>query len=395
MANESPTVRQRELAKRLGDTRSRSGLTAEDVAEKLRCSAAEIIGLEAGERTPSLEEIRNLCVVYRVEDAALADLVTLVREAQTRGWWIKYEDINLNPYLGLEQTAAEITSYTMYCVPALLQTESYAREIIKAIAPKMHPDIYQQRIEVRLRRQQLLDSDNGPRYHALMDEAVLRRPVGGPKMMVAQLDKLIKAARSGRATFQVIPLDIGAHAAQDSNFTLFEFAESSGLSPVAFVEGLTCNQYVEDPGDVSRYREAIGYLREAALSPDGSVQLATEIQRALAREELTSLTLHNPFSSGQRGRITSSSSDRRLRPDRHGLPVGLQSAGGADAEVGHPEGPGPQFDAGGQHHDDLDGTAQVDDVGYPPPAEVDGRPVGVRRRWSLADPEGFWRHLPQ
>jgi transcriptional regulator with XRE-family HTH domain len=283
MANERPTVRQRELAKRLRDMRSRSGLTAEDVAEKLLCSATEIIGLEAGERTPSLEEIRDLCVVYRVEGATLADLAALASEAQTRGWWIKYEDINLNPYLGLEQTAAEITSYTMYYVPALLQTENYARAIIKAIAPKMQAGMHQQRIEVRMRRQQLLDSDNRPRYHALMDEAVLRRPVGGPRTMVAQLDKLIEAAHSGRATFQVVPFDIGPHAAQDSNFTLFEFAESSGLSPVAFVEGLTCNQYVEDPGDVSRYRDAIGYLRGAALSPHDSLQLVTEVQRALAR----------------------------------------------------------------------------------------------------------------
>jgi len=167
--------------------------------------------------------------------------MNLAREAREQVWWTQYDDLKMDPYLGLEQAAAAITSYTMYYIPALLQTKEYTSAIIKAIAPKMDSDIQQQRIAVRMRRQQRLEDDDRPRYRVLLDEAVLHRRVGGPMIMAAQLDKVLEAEKRGKVTVQVVPFDVGAHAAQDSNFILFEFEENTNQAPAVFVEGLTGN----------------------------------------------------------------------------------------------------------------------------------------------------------
>lgn len=281
MASVNPTVRQRELGKRLRDLRNECDLTVEDVAGGLLCSTTKISRLETGVRRPSFRDIRDLCALYGVDGSTSAELIRLARDTDESGWWIKYENLNLNPYIGLEQAAAAITSYTMYYVPALLQTTDYARAIIKGIERRMDPNIFEQRVEARLRRQQLLEPDNRPCYRALMDEAVLRRLVGGSAIMADQLTKVLEAERSGKVAVQIIPFDIGAHAAQDSNFILFEFDEEN-LSPVVFVEGLTGNRYLEGPTDVARYREALEYLRDSALSPRDSIRILTELQKSYA-----------------------------------------------------------------------------------------------------------------
>jgi hypothetical protein len=129
-----------------------------------------------------------------------------------------------------------------------------------------------------LRRQQLLPQDNRPRYRVLLDEAVLHRPIGGSAVMAAQLDRVLEAERQGLVTVHVIPFDVGAHAAQDSNFVLIEFDDDSNLSPVVFVEGLQANQYLERKADITRYREALEYLRDSALSPRDSIQRIAELR---------------------------------------------------------------------------------------------------------------------
>lgn len=280
MAATNPTVRQRELGKRLRDLRNLHGLTVEDVAAKLLCSATKISRLETGARRPSLRDVRDLCELYQVNAPISEELMSLARAAREQGWWTQYEDLKLDPYLGLEQAATAITSYTMYYVPALLQTEEYTQAIIRAIAPKMNLDIHQQRVEARLRRQQRLEDEDRPRYRVLLDEAVLRRPVGGTAVMADQLDKVIDAERRGRVVVQVVPFDVGAHAAQDSNFILFEFEENTNQSSVVFVEGLTGNQYFEKAREIERYREALDCLRDAALAPSRSIQLIAEIRNA-------------------------------------------------------------------------------------------------------------------
>jgi transcriptional regulator with XRE-family HTH domain len=278
----SPTLRQRELGKSLRQLRHDLGWTVEEVGEKLLCSATKISRIETGQRRPSLRDVRDLCRLYGVTEAETAELMELARMAREPGWWRQYSDINLEPYIGLEQVASSITCFSSNCVPALLQTEAYAREIIRAIARQIEPEIHKQRVEVGLRRQHRLDQDDRPRYRAVLDEAALRRRVGGPAVMADQLDKILKLEQEGKATVQVIPFEVGAHAAADGNFVLLEFQESS---PVVFVEGLTTNLYLERDSDLDRYREAMEYLRDEALSPRDSVALIAEAQKSYAHSK--------------------------------------------------------------------------------------------------------------
>jgi transcriptional regulator with XRE-family HTH domain len=277
----SPTMRQRELGRRLRDLRAQHNLTVEDVAERLLCSATKISRLETGARPPSLRDVRDLCNLYQVDTATSAELMSLARGAREQTWWTQYSDLKLDPYLGFEQDAVAITSYTTYVFPALLQTEDYARTVIKTIAPKMDPEIFQQRVEARMLRQQVLEKAAAPRYRVLLDEAVLHRQVGGSDVMAAQLDKVLKSARD-KATIQVIPFSVGALAAQDSNFILFEFDEGSST---VFVEGLAGNNYHERKADVSRYRENIDSLRDSALSPKDSIEYIEKIRNKVHKTE--------------------------------------------------------------------------------------------------------------
>jgi transcriptional regulator with XRE-family HTH domain len=275
----NPTALQRELGTRLRELRNERGLTIENVAEELLCSATKISRLETGARRPNLRDVRDLCVLYKVDESTSAELMKLARDAREPGWWTQYEDLDLDPLIGLEQEAAAITCFSMYYMPGLLQTENYARAIIKAVAPKMSANIYRQRIEARLRRQQLLEEDHAPRYRVLLDEAVLHRRVGGPAVMAAQLDKALEAVHSPKVTIQVIPFDVGAYAAADGYFVLLEFEEDSNLWPVVYIEGLTGNQYLQREADIARYRETIEYLYQHALTSQDSVDLIIELRK--------------------------------------------------------------------------------------------------------------------
>jgi hypothetical protein len=202
----------------------------------------------------------------------------LASRAREPGWWSKYDEPVLSPYIGLEQEAVAITAFSMYFVPALLQTGDYARATIRSIERKIDTAILDQRVEARLRRQELLDQQSPPRYRALLDEAVLRRQVGGPAVMRVQLDQILARSAKDQVIVQVIPFSAGAHASTDSNFVLLEFGDSSPQRAVVFVEGLFNNRYQERSVEIERYREALEYLRDAALTPRDSISLITEIR---------------------------------------------------------------------------------------------------------------------
>ena len=173
MANFSPTIRQRELGMRLREFRTAKGLTVEDVAHELLCSPTKVSRAETGARRATLRDVRDLCRIYGVDSETSAELMELAREARQPGWWTKYDDLKIAPYIGMEQAATAITTFGMYYVPALLQTEDYARAIIKGIAPKIEEDILGQRVEARMMRQKLLFQPKPPKYRVLIDEAVL------------------------------------------------------------------------------------------------------------------------------------------------------------------------------------------------------------------------------
>lgn len=272
----APTLQQQELGTLLGSLRVERGLTVEEVAETLLCSPSKIRCLEAAADLPSKRDLHEFRVLFKLDEATANQLMTVARKAQQRGWWADYDDLEL-PYIGLEEHAASITSYTMWYFPALLQTGSYARAVITGIAPKIDPAILEQRVEARLRRQHVLSGENPPSYKVLLDEAVLHRPVGGPAVMREQLGKVITLAREDRATVQVVPFNIGAHAALDSNFVLLEFDEP-GPSPVVYVEGLATHHFLDLKEYIYRYREAAENLRHSALSPRDSVEHIAQVQ---------------------------------------------------------------------------------------------------------------------
>ena len=273
MTGTSPTARQRELGTRLRGLRNEHNLTVEDVAERLLCSATKISRLETGARRPSLRDVRDLCGIYEVDASTSAELMSLAKEARAAGWWTQYDDLNLDPLIGLEDAATTITCYSMFYMPGLLQTREYAQGIISIVAPKMDPHVVQQRVDARLRRQQLLSRDSGPRYNVLLDENVIRRGVGDPELIAAQLEKVLETIDAGRAVVQVIPFSAGAYATADGYFVLLEFEGRADLWPVVYIEGLAGNQYLDRKGDIARYRECIDYLKARALSPQESESL--------------------------------------------------------------------------------------------------------------------------
>ena len=276
MTDASPTVRQRELGLRLRKTRTGLGLTVEDVARKLMCSPAKVSRLETGARRPVPRDVRELCSIYSLDEKASDELMQLVRQAREPAWWNKYDEIELVPYIGLEQDASSITAYDLHYLPGLLQTEDYARALIRAINPKIRQDTLEQRVRTRLRRQQRLEGDNPPRYHALIDEAAFHRRVGSDALMTAQVDKVVNLAEDGKAVVQLIPFDKGAYPAADIMFVLLEFAQ---LPPVVFVEGLVDSQHFDRPDQVQRYREVIESIRDSALSPRDSLYRLAEIRK--------------------------------------------------------------------------------------------------------------------
>jgi len=271
MSGASPTLRQRELGLRLRKLRTGLGLTVEEVADKLLCSPAKISRIETAARRPAPRDVRDLCDIYGVSEPEKAELMQLTRQAREQGWWTQYDDLNLYPYIGLEQDASSITCYSMHYVPALLQTEDYARAIIKAVLPGIEPKVLEDRVEARIRRQQLLARENPPRYRAVLDEGVLCRPAGPATLMAAQLGRINELVRADKATVQVIPFEVGAYAVSDSNFVFLEFGRSP-LSSIIYVEGLASGQYYERAADVALYDQAVERLRDVALSPRDSMQ---------------------------------------------------------------------------------------------------------------------------
>lgn len=277
MADLSPTIRQRELGMRLREFRTAKGLTVEDVAKELLCSPTKISRAETGARRATLRDVRDLCQLYGVDSETSDELMKLAREARQPGWWTKYDDLRISPLIGMEQAATAITYFEMYFFPALLQSEDYARAIIRGIAPKIDEDILGQRVEARMMRQKLLQKPNPPKCRVLLDEAVLHRHVGGPAVMKAQLDKVLSLMREERAAIHVIPYEVGTYGAIDSNFSYLEFAGTK-LPDLVFIEGLAKELYLDRAEELERYREALDSLRDEALNPRDSAKKIEEIR---------------------------------------------------------------------------------------------------------------------
>jgi len=275
----SPTSRGRELADLLRELRVQAGLTVEDVARQLRRSPAKIGSIETASPAASPKDVRELAVLYRVDDQQFTRLLALAREAKQRGWWEEYEDLGIGRLIGLAAEATELTSFESSVIPWMFQTEEYARAVIKGILPGIADHILNERVEARLRRQELLTREAAPTFWSLVDEMALLRPVGDSTVMGEQLRKMAEtAATVPGITLQVVPLSAGAHPGLDNSFTLLEFPSSQPA--VVYVENITGSQYLNRASDLDRYREALKYLDKHALSVEDSRQLIEELDNS-------------------------------------------------------------------------------------------------------------------
>jgi transcriptional regulator with XRE-family HTH domain len=263
----SPTLRQRELAARLRELRVRSGMSVADVAQRLLISPAKLSRLETGARPPQLRDVRDLCTLYDVPTAVVTELMTLARQAREPGWWQRYDVIaETNTFVGLEASAVSVCSFESSVIPGLLQTEGYAAIVVKTLAPMFPGVTAQPVVDLRRERQERLLVESGPELWFIVDEAALRRRIGGPAVMKEQLTSLLAATEIPNVTLQVLPFETGVHAALQSNFGLLELPD--GMGDIVYVEGLIGFHFLERPEEVVRYRKAFDQLRAAADGPE-------------------------------------------------------------------------------------------------------------------------------
>ncbi len=263
----SPTVRRRELGALLKALRTERGWTAEQVGERLRFSPSKMSRLETGHRGASARDISDLCELYEVDDKQRRRLLRLAREGKQRVWWqplgLPYSD-----YVGLEAEAVSISDFGLGFIPGLLQTADYARTVVHAVAPEMEPDTVELRVQGRMARQHLfLEREDAPRFEAVVDESVLHRVVGSRTIMRAQLKRLLELSGQPNITLRVIPYRAGALPVGNNKFIILKFA-SADVRDIVFIEGLTGDLYLEDPGDVETYSIAFRTLIELAKSPE-------------------------------------------------------------------------------------------------------------------------------
>ncbi len=280
VAGESnPTLRRRELGFLLRQLRTERELSLEEVAGRAMFSVTKLSRLETGRVGATSRDIRDLCIVYGITDTDERErLMALAREGKQRAWWQRF-DLPYAPYVGLEAEATSISQYDTDLVPGLLQVEAYARAIFESGDPPLEPTAIAQRIEARIRRQALLTQGDGPLLHCIIDESALRRLIGGPAVMRAQLARIVEAARLSKVTVQVVPLETGAHPGVGSNFTVLDFGKRE-VNDVVYVEGAVGNIYLESDADLERYRRIFSRLNSIALDPEGSVALMARIMAA-------------------------------------------------------------------------------------------------------------------
>jgi transcriptional regulator with XRE-family HTH domain len=274
----SPTLRRRQLGQELRRLREAAGTTIDQVAERLNCSASKISRIETGQSGVSSREVRDILAAYEVEGELAEWLVEMAREAKQRGWWQLYGTVLTSAYVGLEAAAAELRSFEPLVIPGLLQTEEYARAMVLAGWPDMSTEEVEQRIRVRMKRQSLLFQDDPLQLSIILDEAALRRPVGGIEAMRRQLDKLVNAAGLPHVTLQVLPLSAGAHGGMDGAFTILLFEEQANQNLVFAANGAG-GLFLEKDDEIERYAGIFAGLQRGALSPTRSIEMIATLAK--------------------------------------------------------------------------------------------------------------------
>jgi DNA-binding XRE family transcriptional regulator len=281
-ASASPTVLRIILGRQLQALREKAGMTHEQAADTIYASAWTLRRMEKAEVGLKLNYVKSLLMAYGITDVREIDsFLDLAREANKPGWWHSYADVLpawFRVFPGLEQAAGQIRGYEPHCVPGLLQTKDYAHALTIAGYPNATADETSRRVALRLARQQILSRPDPPRLWVVIDEAALRRPVGGPGIMRAQLDQLIEAAGQPSVTLQVLPFTAGAHPVMYGMFHLLRFPAAE-LPDIAYGENLTSAFYLDKPNDVAIYTEALDRLCAQASPADNTTAVLRRIRK--------------------------------------------------------------------------------------------------------------------
>ncbi|MEV6739819.1 helix-turn-helix transcriptional regulator [Streptomyces sp. NPDC051104] len=279
----APTVGQVVLGRRLLHLRERAGLKREEAARILRVAPATVRRMETAEVALKIPYLQLLLRAYGVSDEEAEVFVQLAEEANRPGWWQRFHDILpgwFSMYVSLEGAAALIRQYEPHFVPGLMQTEEYARGVLKSGAiGQTRPEDIERHVALRMQRQELLTRDDAPRIWAVMDETALRRPVGGPAAMRDQVERLLEVTRLPHVTLQVLEFSSGPHPGTYGPFVLFRFAMSE-LPDMVYSEYLTGAVYLDARTEVATHLEVMDRMAAQAAP----AQRTKEILEGLRKE---------------------------------------------------------------------------------------------------------------
>jgi hypothetical protein len=270
------------LGSQLRRLREAKGVGREAAGWEIRASESKISRMELGRVGFKERDVADLLTLYGVtEDGERQSLLSLAREANTPGWWHRYGDLLPNwfqSYLGLESAAAVIRTYEVQFVPGLLQTRDYARAVVMLGHGGAPAADIERRVDLRMRRQELLTRPDAPQLWAVVDEAALRRPIGGAAVTRGQMAALIEVTRLPNVRLQVIPFLAGGHAAAGGAFTILRFPDQD-LPDVVYIEQLTSALYLDKRDDVDHYAAAMERVCVEAEPPERTPEILGGILR--------------------------------------------------------------------------------------------------------------------
>ncbi|MEV0120067.1 helix-turn-helix transcriptional regulator [Streptomyces sp. NPDC050703] len=280
----APTVGQVVLGRRLQDLREGAGLKREEAAKILRVAPATVRRMETAEVALKIPYLQLLLKAYGVPDEEAEAFVTLAEEANKPGWWQRFHDILpgwFSMYVSLEGAASLIRSYEPHFVPGLLQTEEYARGVMRSGAiGQTRPADIERYVALRMERQSLLAREDAPRLWVVMDETALRRPVGEPDVMRRQLDRLLEATELPHVTLQVAPFSAGPHPGTYGPFVIFRFAMAE-LPDMVYSEYLTGAVYLDARSEVATHLEVMDRMAAQAATAQRTKDFLRDVRKEL------------------------------------------------------------------------------------------------------------------
>ncbi|MEU9911421.1 helix-turn-helix transcriptional regulator [Streptomyces sp. NPDC051001] len=283
-----PNIRQRRLGSELRRLREGSGISQRDAGAHIDGGQGKLSKFETGRQNVRRLELLALLDLYEVKDQEAREvLVSLLRDSRRKGWWHEYGDAlqaDTVDSISLEAECECILQYSNMTLPCLLQTEPYARALISGLDPHLPDEQVEFLVRLRMRRQQTLDSVNAPRFVALLDEALLRRPIGGPRVMSRQLRRLVEAGQRPGITIQVVPLDQAVYPGMYGSFRALFSAQPTVLAVVE-TPHWTGGRHVEEPSQVESHRLLFDTIRSNALPSKRSLELISRISGELAQDE--------------------------------------------------------------------------------------------------------------